>query len=86
MAQQLIFFRISFAPYAAVFPKKLALYLKSLKLSVFAILALKSIASCFIIYFIRLYKGITESKSSASSTVTWVTWCLIILISPLTKM
>ena len=48
MAQQLLhFLKILFAPSAPVFSNNLALYMKDLKLLVFAISALQSAASSF---------------------------------------
>ena len=41
------FFKIPFTPSAAVFPNNLPLYLKDLTFSVFSLLLLKLVASCF---------------------------------------
>ena len=70
----------SLSTWASVFPNNLVFYLKDLKLSVFAILLSKLVASSleynhklpvlsewFELYSIKLYIGMTKSKSSASS-------------------
>ena len=78
VAQQ--FFKIPLAGWATAFPNNLALYLKNLKLSVFATSLSKSVALSLEqnhilpvvsqqieLYSVKLYIGMTKSKSSASS-------------------